>query len=78
VDDKERQLEILRLREASLVEECQRHQQTIRQLMENRDASPQGYILLLFMQMWPLREDTTSVIMSVCLLCIYSYMLINI
>lgn len=48
VDDKERQLEILRMREASLVEECQRHQQTIRQLTDSRDSGPQGYRLVLF------------------------------
>ncbi|XP_021922149.1 RB1-inducible coiled-coil protein 1 isoform X2 [Zootermopsis nevadensis] len=44
LDDKERQLGILRMREASLVEECQRHQQTIRLLTDSRDCGPQsGY-----------------------------------
>lgn len=41
VDDKERQLESLRMREASLVAECQRHRETIRQLTD-RDTGLQG------------------------------------
>jgi hypothetical protein len=43
VDDKERQLDILRMREASLVEQCLRHQETIRQLTDNIDSGAQGY-----------------------------------
>jgi RB1-inducible coiled-coil protein 1 len=42
VDEKERQLDNLRIREASLIEECQRHQQTIQQLTDSRDSSSQG------------------------------------
>jgi hypothetical protein len=51
VDDKERQLESLRTREASLVEECQRHRETIRQLTD-RDTGLQGYELVIFMLKW--------------------------
>ncbi|XP_067001491.2 RB1-inducible coiled-coil protein 1 isoform X3 [Anabrus simplex] len=38
VGEKERQVEALRAREASLVAECQRHQDTIRRLTDDRDA----------------------------------------
>ena len=41
VNDKEQQLESLRAREALLVEECQRHRETIRQLTD-RDTGLQG------------------------------------
>ncbi|XP_069698604.1 RB1-inducible coiled-coil protein 1 isoform X3 [Periplaneta americana] len=53
VDDKERQLEVLRVREASLIEECQRHRETIRQLTDSRDiAGAQGSDSA----MWPLLD----------------------
>jgi hypothetical protein len=51
LDDKERQLESLRTREASLVEECQRHQETIRRLTD-ADTGSQGYELIIFVQKW--------------------------
>ena len=51
LDDKERQLESLRTREASLVEECQRHRETIRRLTDG-DTGSQGYELVIFMQKW--------------------------
>ncbi|PNF24637.1 hypothetical protein B7P43_G00746 [Cryptotermes secundus] len=52
VEDKERQLEILRMREVSLVEECQRHQETIRQLTDSRESGAQG----AGSAMWPLLD----------------------
>jgi hypothetical protein len=48
VDDKEQQLDILRMREASLVEQCQRHQETIQQLTDNRGPGAHGYKFLIF------------------------------
>ena len=41
VEDKERQLESLRVREASLLEEVQRHRETIRQLTDSKESDSQ-------------------------------------
>lgn len=42
VGEKERQLEVLRTREASLKEECQKHKETIRRITDDAGSST-GY-----------------------------------
>jgi hypothetical protein len=64
VDDKERQLDILRMRESSLAEQCQRHQETIRQLTDNRGSGAQGYKFVILMQMSQCRGSTGFTVCS--------------
>jgi hypothetical protein len=77
VDDKEQQLKTMQMRITSLVEECQRYQQTIRQLTDSRDVDPQGYKLVISCTCGHFREGATGITMSVCPLFIYSDVPIN-
>ncbi|PSN56671.1 hypothetical protein C0J52_00056 [Blattella germanica] len=51
VDEKEKQMETLRLRESTMLHELERHRETIRQLTESKESASQGGS-----EMWPLLD----------------------